>query len=318
MIPLNEIEAAREAIAGKVFRTPLVRLNTPEIDRNIYLKLENLQPIGSFKLRAAVNSFAKASPSAMNKLNKGVFTASAGNWAQGVAWVARELGIACTIVVPEGAPKTKLSAIERLGARHIGVPWDRWWRCMTERRFEGLDGLFMHPVEDEPVMAGNGTIALEILEDLPEVDVVLVPWGGGGLATGIASCLAQRAPKVRTYGVEINTAAPLTASLAAGAMTRVERRASFVDGIGGAELLPKMWPYARSLLSGAFTSSPTEIADAIRLLAERNRVIAEGAGACPVAIALSGNFERKTIVCVVSGGNIDTDILAKILLGNSD
>ena len=315
MIPLTEIESAREAIAGKVLRTPLVRLNAPEIHRNIYLKLDNLQPIGSFKLRGAVNAFAKASPAALNKLKEGVFTASAGNWAQGVAWVARELGLACTIVVPEGAPKTKLAAIERLGARHIRVPYERWWRCMAERRFEGLDGLFLHPVEDEPVMAGNGTIALEILDDLPEVEVVLVPWGGGGLATGIASCLAQRAPNVRTYGVEIDTAAPLTASLAAGVMTRVERRASFVDGIGGAELLPKMWPYARSLLSGAFTSSPAEIADAIRLLIERNRVVAEGAGACPLAVALSGNFERETIVCVVSGGNIDTDNLAKILMG---
>ena len=318
MIPLTAIESAREAIAGKVLRTPLVRLNTPETHRNIYLKLENLQPIGSFKLRGAVNAFAKASPSALNKLNGGVFTASAGNWAQGVAWVARELGLACTIVVPEGAPKTKLAAIERLGARHIRVPFERFWRCVTERRFEGLDGLFLHPVEDEPVMAGNGTIALEILEDLPEVDVVLVPWGGGGLATGIASCLAQRAPNVRTYGVEIETAAPLTASLAAGVMTKVERRASFVDGIGTSELLPKMWPYARSLLSGSFTSSAAEIADAIRLLVERNRVVAEGAGACPVAVALSDNFERETVVCVVSGGNIDTDTLAKILMRKLD
>jgi threonine dehydratase len=318
MVPLTAIESAREAIAGKVLRTPLVRLNAPETHRNIYLKLENLQPIGSFKLRGAVNAFAKVSPSARNKLNEGVFTASAGNWAQGVAWVARELGLACTIVVPEGVPKTKLDAIQRLGARHIRVPFERFWRCMTERRFEGLDGLFLHPVEDEPVMAGNGTIALEILDDLPEVDVVLVPWGGGGLAAGIASCLAQRAPNVRTYGVEIETAAPLTASLAAGVMTRVERRASFVDGIGISELLPKMWPYARSLLSGSFTSSAAEIADAIRLLAERNRVVAEGAGACPVAVALSDNFERETVVCVVSGGNIDTDTFANILMRKLD
>ena len=225
-----------------MLRTPLVRLNAPEIHRNIYLKLDNLQPIGSFKLRGAVNAFAKASPAALNKLKEGVFTASAGNWAQGVAWVARELGLACTIVVPEGAPKTKLAAIERLGARHIRVPYERWWRCMAERRFEGLDGLFLHPVEDEPVMAGNGTIALEILDDLPEVEVVLVPWGGGGLATGIASCLAQRAPNVRTYGVEIDTAAPLTASLAAGVMTRVERGLPSSMVSGAPSFFPRCGP----------------------------------------------------------------------------
>jgi threonine dehydratase len=315
VIALKDIERARDVIAGKVLRTPLVRLFAPEIERNIYLKLENLQPIGSFKLRGAVNAFASAAPSA---LENGVFTASAGNWAQGVAWVARELGVPCTIVVPDHAPQAKLTAIERLGARHIGVPFERWWQCMTERRFEGLEGVFLHPVEDEPVMAGSGTIALEVLEDLPGTEVVLVPWGGGGLATGIASCFRQRAPKVRTYAVEVETAAPLTASFAAGAMTRVERRSSFVDGIGSAELLPKMWPLARELLSGAFTSSTAEIARSIRFLVERNRIVAEGAGACPVAVGLSHHFEQETIVCVVSGGNIDIEILAGILEGKLD
>lgn len=314
-IPIEDIRRARDAIAGTALRTPLVRLNAPSpSDTRIYLKLENLQPIGSFKIRGAVNAFRAADPVS---LEKGVFTASAGNWAQGIAWVARERGLRCTIVVPEHAPRTKLEAIERLGARHIRVPFDAWWRCMTERRFSGVDGVFLHPVEDEPVMAGNGTIGLEILEDLPEPDVVLVPWGGGGLATGIASGLRALSPRTRVYGVEVETAAPLAASLAAGAIAEVERRSSFVDGIGSASLLPKMWPYARRLLAGAFTASVTEVARAVRLLVERNRVVAEGAGACPVAVALSGRAElaSKTIVCVVSGGNIDTEVLARILRG---
>jgi threonine dehydratase len=313
MIPLEDIRAAQRAIQGKALRTPLVRLNYPEDPREIYLKLENLQPIASFKLRGAVNAFRLADA---DEIHKGVFTASAGNWAQGIAWVARERNIPCTIIVPEHAPKTKLDAIERLGARHIGVPYDAWWTCMTERRFEGVDGTFLHPVEDEPVMAGNGTIALEILEDLPDPDVVLVPWGGGGLATGIASGLRQLRPETRVYGVEVETAAPLAASLSAGAMTSVERKASFVDGIGSGGLLPKMWPFARELLTGALTASVSDVANALRLVVERNRVVAEGAGACSVAVALSERVAAEKIVCIVSGGNIDTETLVSVLSGD--
>jgi threonine dehydratase len=312
MIPLEDIRAARRAIQGKALRTPLVRLNYPEDAREIYLKLENLQPIASFKIRGAINAFRLADA---DEIQKGVFTASAGNWAQGVAWVARERNIPCTIVVPEHAPKTKHAAIERLGARHIGVPYDAWWKCMTERRFDGVDGTFLHPVEDEPVMAGNGTIALEILEDLPDPDVVLIPWGGGGLATGIASGLRQLRAETRVYGVEVETAAPLTASLSAGAMTPVERKASFVDGIGSGGLLPKMWPLAQELLTGALTASVADVANALRLIVERNRVVAEGAGACSVAVALSESVDAQKIVCIVSGGNIDTEALVTLLGG---
>ena len=314
MIPIEDIRAAQQAIKGKALRTPLVSLNYPEDEREIYLKLENLQPIGSFKLRGAINAFRLAPP---EEIENGVLTASAGNWAQGVAWVARERSIPCTIIVPEHVPKTKLAAIERLGARHIGVPYDTWWQCMIERRFEGVDGLFLHPVEDEPVMAGNGTIAPEILEDLPDPDVVLIPWGGGGLASGIASGLRQLRPKTRVYGVEVDTAAPLAASFTAGEMTTVERKTSFVDGIGSGGMLPKMWALAQELLTGAFTASVEKIENAVRLVVERNRVVPEGAGACPVAVALSGRLDAQKIVCVVSGGNIDSDILAKILGGGN-
>lgn len=312
MIPLRDIEAARMAIAGKVLRTPLVPLGHSEVDQEIYLKLENLQPIASFKIRGAVNAFHGLPRS---EIASGVLTASAGNWAQGLAWAARDAGVPCTIIVPEGAPRTKLAAIERLGARFVQVPFERWWRTMTERRFEGVSGRFLHPVEDEPVMAGTGTIALEILEDLPDVDAVVVPWGGGGLATGIGSGFRQLAPRVDIHACEVETAAPLTPSLAAGEVKTVERRPSFVDGIGSTTLLPKMWPLAQELLKASHTTSLSAIASAIRLLVERNRVVAEGAGACPVAVALSGQIEAKRIVCVVSGGNIDTEVLTRILSG---
>jgi len=312
MIPIDEIRRAQEALPGTALRTPLVRLNAPEVEHEIYLKLENLQPIASFKIRGAVNAFRLAPEAA---LAKGVFTASAGNWAQGVAWLARERQIPCTIVVPDHAPKTKLAAIERLGARHIAVPYERWWQCMTERRFDGIDGHFLHPVEDEPVMAGNGTIGLEIIEDLPDPDVVLIPWGGGGLASGIASALRQLRPETTCYGVEVETAAPLSASFAAGEMTPVERKASFVDGIGSGGLLPKMWPLAKELLRGALTATVAEVESAVRLVVERNRVVPEGAGAVAVAVARSGRIEARKIVCIVSGGNIDLDVLGRILRG---
>jgi len=308
-LSLDEIRKARERIAGVAIRTPLVRLP----DTDIWLKLENLQPIGSFKIRGAANAMRQAPAEA---LARGVVTASAGNMAQGVAWNARLLGVPCTVVVPEHAPQTKLAAIERLGGRIVKVPFERWWQCLVDHAFPGIDGLFVHPVEDEQVMAGNGTIGLEVLEDLPDVDTVLVPWGGGGLSAGIASALGALAPRVRVFGIEVETAAPLGASLRAGSPQSIDHKPSFVDGIGGKSLLPRMWPVAQ-LLAGALSASLDEIAAAIRLLAERVRVIAEGAGAAPVAVATSGRAGGGKIVCIVSGGNLDSAKLGRILAGET-
>jgi threonine dehydratase len=309
---LDEIRAARERLGGTVVRTPLVRLNADGAGAEVWLKLENLQPIGSFKLRGAANAMRLAGP---EKLRDGVYTASAGNMAQGVAWSARELGVPAAVVVPEHAPATKLAAIERLGGRVIKVPWERWWQVIEEHTFPGLDGLFVHPVADRAVMAGNGTIGLEILEDLPDVDTVLVPFGGGGLSSGIAAALAALRPEARVYGCEVSTAAPLAASFAAGSAQTIEYQPSFVDGIGGKGLLPDMWPIVSRLLAGARAASIEEIAAAVRLLAERHRVIAEGAGATPVAVALKGVPEARKVVCIVSGGNLDAAKLCTILEG---
>ena len=280
----------------------------------LWLKLENLQPIGSFKIRGAVNAIRQA-PRELTA--GGVVTASAGNMAQGVAWAARELGIPATIVVPEGAPQTKLDAIARLGGTVVKVPHERWWQALVESRYDDVVGLFVHPVQDERVMAGNGTIGLELAEDLPEADAVLVPWGGGGLFTGIASALAAVQPETRVYAVEPETGAPLTAALAAGAPQEIDYRPSFVDGAGSRALLPAMWERARPLLAGSFAVNLDETASAVRLLAERARVVAEGAGALALAAALSGRVEGRKIVCVVSGGNIDASRLAAILRGET-
>jgi threonine dehydratase len=312
LIPIEEIGAARERLAGRIVRTPLVRLRAPEQPATIYLKLENLQPIGSFKLRGALNAVLQEDP---ERLRAGVVTASAGNMGQGVAWAARELGVPCAVVVPEGAAATKLAAIEALGGRVVEVPYERWWQAITESRFPAIDGVFVHPVQDERVMAGNGTIGLEILEDLPEVDAVLVPFGGGGLSVGIASVLKALRPKARAYAVEPETGAPLTAALADGRPRPVDYQASFVDGSGSPALLPKMWLLAREVLDGAFAVSLEETAAAVRLLAERARVVAEGAGALALAAALGGRAGSGNVVCIVSGGNIDTPKLVKILAG---
>ena len=311
-IPLEEIRAARERLAGTVVRTPLVRLNVDDAPQEIYLKLENLQPIGSFKLRGAGNAMLLAEGS---QLDKGVWTASAGNMAQGVAWYARQLGVRCTVVVPDSAPETKLAAIRRLGAEVVTVSFAEWLEVFRTRRREGLDGLFVHAFSDPAVMAGNGTIGLEIVEDLPDVDAVVIPYGGGGLACGIASALRVLKPGVKLYAAEVETAAPLVASLAAGEPVEVAYTPTFVDGIGAPVVFPEMWSLARQLLDGSLVAPLDQVAAAVRLLAERNRVIAEGAGAAPVAAALAGAAGGRKVVCVVSGGNIDAQKLAAILQG---
>ena len=293
-------------------RTPLVRLHVADAPAEIYLKLENLQPIGSFKIRGAYNAARRA-----KDVSAGLVTASAGNMALGVAWAARALGVPCTVIAPDHAPAAKTDAIERLGGRVIKIPFAEWWTVIEESRYEGVDGLFLHPVENEDVMAGNGTIGLEILEDLPDPAMVIVPWGGGGLFTGIASAVKALRPETRLCAVEIETAAPLNRTLEVGSPQEIEYRTSFVDGAGSRALLPKMWALGKPLLDGAYVASLDETAAAIRLLAERVRVIAEGAGALAAAAALSGRAGGGKIVCIVSGGNIDFAALSTILAGET-
>ena len=293
-------------------RTPLLALSA-DGDREIYIKLEILQPIGSFKLRGAANAMLLAGHDA---LRDGVYTASAGNMAQGVAWCARHLGIPCTVIVPESAPATKIAAVLRLGAEVVKLPFDEWWQVIVDHRRDGMAGVFVHPFADAAVMAGNATIGLELLEDQPALDAVLVPWGGGGLACGIASAVRHAHPGTRILAVEVDGAAPLHASYSAGEAMTIAPVRSFVDGIGGNNVAPEMWTLARALLDGVITVSVGEVAAAIRLLAERNRVIAEGAGAASVAAALAGVPGATRVACIVSGGNIDIAKLATILRGD--
>ena len=314
MIELAQIEAARARIAGSVVRTPLVRLHVEDAPAEIYLKLENLQPINSFKIRGAANAVMLAPPSARAK---GLVTASAGNMAQGIAWTARELGVPATIVVPDHAPEAKLAAIERLGGRVLKIPYDAWWEVIVTSHLDGLDGLFVHPVQDPAVMAGNGTIGLEILEDLPDPDTVVIPYGGGGLTTGIASAVKALRPGTKIITAEPDTAAAMAAAVAAGHPADVDYRASFVDGSGSRRVLDSMWPLVAPLVDEALAVPVAEVAAAVRTLAERVRIIAEGAGALAPAAALSGRAGTGKVVCVVSGGNINLAKLAEILGGAS-
>ena len=278
----------------------------------LWLKLESLQPIGSFKLRGATSAIRQAG---RDEWRTGVWTTSAGNMAQGVCWVARELGVPATVVAPDHAPRAKLDAIARLGGEVIAVSFDTWWETMERGSYPGLDGLFVHPVLDERVMAGNGVIGLELAEQLDGIDAVLVPWGGGGLTCGIASALAAVAPATRVIACEPATGAPLTASLATGEATQVEYTASFVDGAGSKALLPAMWERARTLVDSAVALPLADVAEAVRILATRGHVVAEGAGALSLAAALAGHAGEGRVVCIVSGGNIDPDRLAAILAG---
>lgn len=315
---LDDVRDARRRIA-EATGTPLVCLEDAGVrPAEVWLKLENLQPIGSFKLRGALNAM-RSLPSA--ELADGVYTASAGNMAQGVAWAARALGVPASVIVPDGAPRAKLDAIERLGGRIFPLPVEEWWNTMKEGGRAGMRGRFVHPFADRMVMAGNGTIALEVLDALADVDAILVPWGGGGLACGIAAAAKAVKPGLRVYACEVEGAAPLKASLVAGKPATIENRRTFVDGIGGPCAFPEIWPLARDFITDSLTVSVDEVADAVRLLAQRAHVIAEGAGAAAVAAArrhvphLTPAVRR--VVCIVSGGNIDASKLATILSGST-
>ncbi len=292
----------------------MVRLNVDDAPGKIYLKLENLQPTGSIKVRGASNALALTGTEGRAR---GVYTVSAGNMAQALAWQARERGIPCSVIVPDNAPETKLDAIRRYGAKIIQVSFDEVWNVVTSHRYGPLErNVFIHPFSDIRMIAGNGTIGLEILEDLPQVDSVVVPFGGGGLSTGIATAIRALHPSTQVFACEPETAAPLASSFARGSAQEVNRIPSFVDGIGGKSVLPEMWDLAKNLLQGSIVLSLKEIASAVRLLAERNRVIAEGAGAASVAAALTGKAGSGKVVCVVSGGNIDSSKLVTILEGD--
>ena len=306
MIPLDEIRRARERIGEDVMRTPLVPIG--EAGR-IWLKLECLQPIGCFKLRGALSA-VRAAPRA--EIEAGVVTASAGNMGQGVAWAAREVGVPARVVVPAEAPRAKLDRIEALGAEVVPVTHEEWWQAMVDRGRAGVEGLFVHPVADEAVMAGNGTIGLELAEDAPQFDSVVIPWGGGGLTTGIASAVKALRPEVRVVTAEPETGAPLAAAFAADEPREIDFQASWVDGAGGRALLPGMWEHARELVDEAVALPLAEVEEALRLLASRAHVVAEGAGALALAAALRRD---DRCVCIVSGGNIDLAVLARLLAG---
>jgi len=311
---LAEILSARERIRGSVLRTPLVRLRDGDSDgggeREIYLKLENLQPTGSFKMRAAANAMAAAAP---DDLERGVYTASAGNMAQGVAWNARARGIPARIIVPDHAPLNKLRAIEALGGEVVKLPFHQWWEVLVANGSATEQGYFIHPVCNREVIAGNGTIGLEIVEELPDVDTVIVPYGGGALSTGIAIAVRAQRPDAKVYACEVETAAPLAASLDAGEPVTVDYKATFVDGIGSSSVLPPMWPLVIAALSGSLVVSLEQIEDAIRRLFTAHRVVAEGAGASSLAAALANADIGRRVVCIVSGGNINIETLARIV-----
>lgn len=306
--------AARDHIRGLAIRSPLIPLNIEVAGSRIYLKLENLQPLGSFKIRPALNALKGLKP---ESLRHGVLTASAGNFGQGLAFAARRHGVAACAVVPEAAASTKVSALKTLGAKVIQVPFDDWWRVMTTRSFPGELGTFIHPVAESAVIAGNATIGAEILEDLPDCDAVVVPFGGGGLVCGIGSVMRRLRPAVRMIVTESEAAQPALAALKNGRPTIVPHRQSFVDGMGSTTVLEEMWPLVREIADQAVCPSFVQIAEAIRLLALRHRLIAEAAGAASVAAAVAGLAGAGNIVCIVSGGNIDADKFGAILKGEN-
>ena len=310
-IGLEDIEAARKRIAGTITRTPLVRLQMDVPRPEIYLKLETLQPINSFKLRGAANAVAMLPP---DRRSHGVWTISAGNAGQGVAYAARQAGVPCSVVVINTAPETKVARMRALGARLVKASFDECWEAMERRTFPGMQGHFIHPFDDDDFIAGNATMGLEILEDLPSVSSVVAAIGGGGLITGVASGIKAKAPKVRVLGAEPDTAAPGALSFANGAPSKYGRwQATFIDGAGGKSIFPRMWERMKDVVDGSIVVTLDDVKRAMRILAERPRIIAEGAGALGLAAALSGSAGTGPIVAVVSGGNIDLAKFAELI-----
>ncbi len=305
-IPLAAVREAAKHVYAAAVRTPLVKVE----GLDLYLKLEVLQPIGSFKIRGAYNAVRQLSP---EMLRDGVWTVSAGNAAQGVAFAARKAGVRCSVMVMDTAPDTKIRAIERLGATIVRCTYDECWRTVESHTSERMIGHFVHPFDDDQFIAGNGTAALEIFEDLPDVEAIVAPLGGGGLLSGISAVARELRPSTRIFAAEPETAAPLSASLAAGEPKYFERwQASFVDGAGGKSVLPTMWPLL-SQIHGSIVVTLDEVARAMKMVAERTHVIAEGAAGCAIAAALSGRAGTGKIVAVVSGGNIDLSRFASLV-----
>ena len=309
-IPLDAIREAERHVYEASYRTPLVPLNASHPGAAIFLKLENLQPIGAFKIRGAYNAVRKLSDA---QRAQGVWTASAGNAAQGVALAANMSGTHCSVLVLDTAPAAKKDAVRRLGAKIVEAPYDEFWHAIQEHSHPAMEGYFVHPFDDDDVIAGNATVALEILEDLPDVDCIIAPYGGGGLSCGIGSAIEALRPSVKVYGAEPATAAPLARSFANGRAEQFAQwKASWVDGCGGKTVLPTMWPLASRVLAGSIVSSLDQIQSALKLVAEKNHVICEGAGACAVAAGLSGSVAGK-VVCVVSGANIDLHTFCELV-----
>ena len=310
-IELADIQEARKRIAGTIVRTPLVRLELGPDFPDIRLKLENLQPINAYKLRGAANAVALLSES---ERKRGVWTISAGNAGQGVAYAARQAGVPCTVVVIETAPESKIERMRALGATLVPVPWDVAWNALDDRSFPGVEGTFVHPFDDHNFIAGHATMGLEIFEDAPDATAVIAGIGGGGLITGVGSALKALNPGIRVWGAEPETAAPAALSFAMGSPQAFKDwKPSFVDGAGGQSVFPRMWERMKKVVDGYIVVSLDETKKAMRLLAEKTRVIAEGAGALSVAAALTGKAGPGPIVAIVSGGNVDLKKFCEII-----
>jgi threonine dehydratase len=311
-VAVPQIEAARARLEGLRLLSPVVACDAAPAGKMVHLKLENLQPIGSFKIRPIGNAVLARAPA---DLSSGIYTTSTGNSALGLAWMARRLGIAATAVVPVNAPEAKLEKLRRLGTRIQMRPVAQWWRAIQAGALDDQEGLYIDAVRDPASLAGDATIGLEILAQSPDTEAILVPFGGGGLACGIACAVRALKPDVKIIACELTSAHPLKAAFDAGVPTETPHRPGFVSGVGFGSVLPEMWPLLRTLIDGVITVSLAEVAAAIKTMVERNRVVAEGAGAVAVAAALSGRYAQNRVCAVVSGGNLDGAMLATILEG---
>ncbi len=313
MLTLDKIYQAAFTLKNIARRTDLLQAPNLSGDTQIYLKAENLQVTGSFKLRGAYNKIASLTP---EQRAAGIIACSAGNHAQGVALSATKMGIRSIVCMPDGAPISKVEATKRLGAEVRLVPgaYDDAYEYACRLRDE-TGATFIHPFNDELVIAGQGTIGLEILDQLPEVDAIIVPVGGGGLISGVACAVKSLNPNVKVYGVQASNAPSMARSRQMDEIVTLETVATFADGIAVKTPGDVTFSMTKQFVDDVVTVSEDEIAAAILALIEQQKLIAEGAGAVSVAAAMFHKLpiEGKKVVCLVSGGNIDVNILSRVI-----
>lgn len=310
---LDDIRIAEERLKGIIVRTPLLQLDSPKETGDILIKPEVLQPTGSFKIRGVYNWVASLTP---NECKKGFSTFSAGNTARSLGYVAQIYGVSCRSILPEYAPANKVEALRNLGVETLLVSFDEMIKWVFAEGWKRESYAFLHPWTEPKMIAGHGTIGLEIIEDLPDVQTVFVPVGGGALIAGVGGAIKELKPSVRIVGVQTRSYPSLQASFQAGKPVWIDPKPTICDGVAVPFVADQMYPLLRKIVDDVVTVPEEKVKAAIKQLMLKNKLIVEGAGALSIAAALEMPAEKQgKTICLVTGGSIGPEALSTIISG---